>query len=159
MKIEKLTTVTETAELDFDGITLLSLEEYKEFKDRIPIRGFWWWLRSAGGKDIKRADGVNQLGYSDSCIVKFPHGGVSPVLRIKNFESSVLKIGDRFKLKNHTWTVISNDYALCDDSIGDCPFRNKCFEPDANDYEKSDVKEFVERWWNDELDTDDGEGA
>lgn len=72
--------------------------------------------------------------------------GVRPALQIPDLESFNLRIGDRFILVGEQWVVISKDKALCDRIIGKMPFREDWKAPDANDYEKSDVKIWLEKW-------------
>ena len=131
--------------LDITGITLLSIEEAKALPKKIRDIGKFWWLRSPG-------NGINSAVYVECDGDVYPCGynvekeyGVRPALII-NLESSNLKIGDKFKLAGQTWTVISERYALCDGIIGKHTFRNEWRASDANDYEKSDVKKFLENW-------------
>lgn len=147
MKIEKIITTLEPQELEITGITLLSKEEYEACEEHIAPRNFWWWLRSPSSSSDDIAACVYDEGYVDSIYVYSSRVGVSPALQICNLESSNLKIGDRFKLKGQTWTVVSEGYALCDDNIGYHCFRENWRASDANVYEKSDVKKFVEEWW------------
>ncbi len=127
------------------GITLLSLEEYQELKPNIPPLDAWWWLRSPiDGSSY--ASGVSFSGYAGAYYgsgVDFSDSAVRPTLIL---ESSDLDIGDNFEFGNHIFTVISDKYALCNDSIGDHCFRKDWKAKDANDYEKSDVKKYIESW-------------
>lgn len=131
---------------DIKGITLLSLEEYQELKPNISLLNRWWWLRSPGLYDFTAAfvygDDGRVYAYGHYVVGAF---GVRPALVL---ESSNLQIGDNFEFGNHTFTVISDKkYALCNDSIGDHCFREDWKAKDANDYEASDVKKYIEDWY------------
>lgn len=129
-----------------EGITLLSVEEFEVAEDKIPQVHETWWLRSPGAYGNSTA-----ILYGNGYV--FDHGfrvyntyGVRPALRVSNLESTGLQIGDRFKLADETWTVISERHALCDSIVGETPFRDDWKASDANDYEKSDVKVWLEKW-------------
>lgn len=129
------------------GITLLSTEEYEQFKNNIPSHNHhWWWLRSPGHDG--RATIVLDDGTTDTYSVNYGQIAIRPAL-ILNPESSSLKIKDEFEFGKHKWTVISDTYAICNDTIGDhchC-FRADRLAEDANNYEKSDVKKVIEDWY------------
>ena len=44
------------------------------------------------------------------------------------------------------WTMIGDSLALCDDVVGSCAFRKNWKAQDANIYEKSDIKKWLENW-------------
>lgn len=152
MKAEKIIQTTEPVNLDIEGITLLSRSEYKEYRDRIPARKFWWWLRSPDKYYGIYAGVVDDDGSIDAYIVYYERG-VSPAL-ICNLTSSNLEIGDKINWRGFTWTVISDKYVLCDDKIGDHCFRKDWQAEDANVYEKSDVKKYVEGWLKEAMEDD-----
>ena len=145
MKVQKHIVTTEEHDVDITDITLLSIEEYEECKEYIPHVSHWWWLRSPG-YDSRRAacvyadGGVHGSGY----IVDYDRIAVHPALRISNLES--FNLGDKFSLAELEWTVISKDLALCDSMVGATAFREDRQAADANDYDKSDVKKWLEEW-------------
>lgn len=136
------------------GATLLSKEEAKNLltdRERMCTYGgeeCWWWLRSPGScqylASIVRHDGY--IGYGartdtdDDCV--------RPALIISNLSSSNLQMGDIFELGGRKFKVISKEYALCEEPVGQCPFRKDWQAKDANVYEKSDIKKFVDNWFN-----------
>ena len=133
---------------DIVGVTLLTVDEAKSLsRDQRLVEDIWW-LRSPGYIDYEAAcvfgtDGlVYGLGYNVSWKL-----GVRPALQIANLESSNLGLGDSFGFAGYTWTIISNDKALCDDVIGYSVFREDWEAEDANNYEASDVKKYLERWF------------
>lgn len=148
MKIERKIREEVIESLKVIGITLLSVEEYMAAKAHImPING-WWWLRSPGDISRRAASvfaygGVSTYGGR----VDDPGSVVRPALLIQNLNFFKLKPGDRIlNYAKHGWTVISDTMALCDDGIGKHCFHEDWEAQDANDYEKSDVKRFLESW-------------
>lgn len=148
MKIERKIREEVIESLKVIGITLLSVEEYMAAKAHImPING-WWWLRSPGlGSSFAAYVGPSGGVFTLDGFVSYPRGVVRPALLIQNLNFFKLKPGDRIlKYAKHDWTVISDTMALCDDGIGKHCFREDWEAQDANDYEKSDVKRFLESW-------------
>ncbi len=128
--------------------TLLSTKEAETFltKEERTHR-HWWWLRSPGDALTHAAyvysDGlVNYRG----CAAYYADGIVRPALKI-DLGSSGFKIGDKFIFGKKLFKIISNDLAFCLEDIGITRFRNDWKAWDANDYEESDVKKFVDKWY------------
>lgn len=146
MIAEKIITTTQKIDVDVIGITLLSAEEVKKVDKRTISVDESWWLRSPGSGDYY-AMCVFDAGFIDgNGFDVYDELGVRPSLQISDLESFNLRIGDRFALAGEQWVVISKDKALCDRIIGKAPFRKNLKAPDANDYEKSDVKIWLENW-------------
>jgi hypothetical protein len=134
--------------LKVTGITLLSLEEYEQAKKHIPMIRGWWWLRSPGGSSNSAAYVMND-GWVDTYGngVDYTNIVVRPALLISNLDSFNLKLGDRIvDFCRCDWTVIPGNMVLCDTGVGTHCFREDWGAPDANDYEKSDVKAWLENW-------------
>ncbi len=147
MKAEKIIVSTTEIELEIAEVTLLSAEEHKLYKERIPAVHCWWWLRSPGG-GIDRAENVRSEETTDFRGDLVVHGrcAVRPVLKIHNLLAANLKVLDRFILAEHTWTVISEDLAICDDTVGKTCFREDWRAEDANVFEVSDIKGWLIVW-------------
>ena len=127
-------------ELDINEITLLSREEYHQYKDDIDDIGLWWWLCTPSSEDGKVLIVLHdELGDAKACV---NCGGVRPVLRISNLGSNGLTIGSRFYLAHEQWCVISPDLALASRCLTFMPFR--C--DNGTNYEGSDVEEYLQRW-------------
>ena len=124
-------------------ITLLSIDEYKKSKQNISlIKDVAWWLRSPGYHNFTAAfvevnGDVNESGYN----VAIDYPAVRPVLKLLG--ASDLLIKEKLDLAGHTWTVISENLALCDDILG-----WTCFSNDTNAYETSDIKKYIDNWVN-----------
>lgn len=133
-------------DIDIKGITLLSLEEFLESRKNIPLYDRLWWLRTPYSDNGLNTGRVDVHGDLDDNYVITHYVGVRPAL-ILDRESSNLEIGDKLQIKGYAWTIISDRYALCDDIIETMPFRKDWKAPDANVYEASDIKKFLEDWW------------
>ncbi|MBR6252749.1 MAG: hypothetical protein IKR04_02805 [Clostridia bacterium] len=144
MKAKKI--IKQEIDLDIAKITLLSEEEYEAAKNIIPVRDDRWWLRSPIEFFEPIATYlVSKVGKLDSSYVPDIYG-VRPALKIRNLKSSGLIIEDKIELAWHAWTVISDELALCDDIVGHTFFREDMKAEDANNYEKSDIKKWLENW-------------
>ena len=145
IKAEKIIKTTEPIDIEIKGITLLSIEEYERYHDLIPLHASYWWLRSPYSYDSDCAGFVDDYGIIDHRYVGDSGVGVSPAL-ICNLKSLNLKPRDIINFTGYIWTVISDKYIQCDDIIGETAFREDWKATDANDYEKSDVKKWLENW-------------
>lgn len=144
MEIMKHVVIKEPQNIQIEEVTLLSREEHKAAIKYIPAVNFDWWLRSPGYDQISAVymlyDGsLLYSGVDNDC------GCVRPALRICNPYSSLIP-GDKFDLAGHVWTVISDELALCDESVGETSFRFDTNASDANVYEKSDIRIWLENW-------------
>jgi len=149
MKAEKMIRIIEPIDIEINGITLLSIEEYEACKYIIPNINFWWWLRSPGYSSINAANVSNVGNVSDfGNYVNYDDRAVRPALI---YESSNLQIGDKIKIVGYNWTVISDSMILCDDVVGFTYFRKDWRANDANDYEKSDIKKWLNDWWKERI--------
>ncbi len=145
MKDEQVINVNDT-EIEVTEITLLSVEEYEAAKDNIPPLNEYWWLRSPGfysniAACVAPDGGVHDIGdYVNAGSV-----GVRPALRV-NPQSLNLQIGEKAQYGGHTFTRITEDMLLCDEFICKMTFRKDWQADNANDYEASDVKTFLDKW-------------
>lgn len=130
--------------LDITGIALLSEEDYEKYEGRISPVNDDWWLQSPCELNSTHAAYVNSsFGNVHYYDVRHRHS-VRPILKIRNLRSSKLEIGDKFMARGHAWTVISEDIVLCDDCICHHCFRRNWKSNDANVYDSSDIKMFLE---------------
>ena len=131
--------------IEINGATLLSTTDAKNLLTRTQREyNNWWWLRSAGGSS-DYACGVISGGYYDLYRTSDTDGGVRPALKI-NLHSSNLKVGDRFTLGMWDFEIISDTLAfMYKQDIGTQPFSK---DGRTNDYEQSDIKTYVDRWYN-----------
>ena len=142
------------------GITLLSTEEAEDLltkeqrKRKFEGEECWWWLRSPGNNQ-KYAAVVGSDGsvyYFGDYVSNVDNCG-RPALILSSLKSSNLKsikelgVGERFEFGGYTFTIISNKLALCDEVIAKMAFRKDWKTEDANVYEKSDIKKFLDNWF------------
>lgn len=142
--VEPAATEGEGNPFDIADVTLLSAEEASQVSKDVLCANYYWWLRSPGSFDNSAAcvygDGfVDYYGY-------YVDGkyGVRPALRINNLKSA--NLGDKIRVAGEMWTVISDDMALCDRIIGRAKFRIDFEAADANKYEASDIKQWLNSW-------------
>ena len=147
LREERFRRLKETNALHITGATLLSAEEAREVDKDMLKADQDWWLCSPGNIDDYAAFVYGDDGYVDVIGGLVENAfGVRPALQLGNLESSIYQIGDTLSFGDHSFTVISEKYALCDEIIKKHPFcndRNK-----TNDYETSDIKVFVDNWFD-----------
>lgn len=167
MKANKL--ITQELDIQIDGVTLLSVDEFILAKDKIAPLSDDWFLRSDKANRLAVAKGFHAGGEVANTVeyVEYPfkRALVRPVL---NFSGCTeLGIGDRFVLSDYEWVVVLEGKALCRTSHWDHPYRvnrecedceEACFtpcypdckkiEPSENffDYNHSAVKSFLRCW-------------
>lgn len=150
MKVEKI--VTETQDLEIVDATLLAWEA-----EKLPmtLRRYnkWWWLRLPNMLRTYSANSYASVIYADGVVdysgigVHYGDVTVRPALEIKNLESSAFDVGDVFIFGGKRFEVINSKTAFCLEDIGTCAFREDWRAEDANNYETSDVKKFVDDWF------------
>jgi hypothetical protein len=144
-------------QFEITDVTLLSKEEYTEFKDNILLNSNGvWWLRSSGNYQRNAAD-VNFDGSLRNDDVSDMDCCVRPAL-ICDLGSSNLGVGNKISLAGYNWTVISTSVnvtddpyngkaiILCDDFVGQTAFRLDRDAANANVYDASDVKVWLANW-------------
>lgn len=142
-------TFTKGKQLDIKGATLLSSDEAASLLTAAERR-YWltWWLRTPGSSsyyacNVSCVGGVADYGYTVSYI-----SGVRPALIINRIKSSGWKVGDIFEFDGKEFKILSPTLAwMYKDDIGRCAFRKSFKADDANDYEASDIKKFVDNWF------------
>lgn len=139
---KKITSYKPT-KLDIVGATLLSTDEAEALPLRLRQYKSWWWLRSS----IPYSDLAACVNYDGSvdCFASYiddDGSDIRPALQIKNFENSNLEIGDILKFENKEFEIISDTLAFCTTDIG-----KHRFDTDHNNYEKSEVKKYVDEWF------------
>lgn len=137
--------------LEITGATLLTVEEAEVLPKEILSFDHYWWLCSRGDRGdgaayVSSGSSVRYSGaYGLDCI-----GAVRPALII-NLKSPTLQIGDKFQFREKEFEIISANRALCTESIGDYVFREDWQAEDSNIYEMSDVKKFVDEWYQKQI--------
>ena len=127
-----------------DNIFLLSVDEYKKYKDKIPhLNIFDTWLRTAGkgtnAAIIDRHGAIVEFGV----YVGFECGAVRPALRINPDKWFFKHIGSRIIYCGTTWVKI--DYGLY---IAEVPIAFRRFDEKNNNYTTSEIRQFLLNWYN-----------
>lgn len=150
MKVKKIITSTVELELDITGATLLTKEEAEQLPKRLrEYHDYWWWLKLPLPGPYHNHTAVVDV---DGCVYYYGElvdfdNAVRPALVISNLKSSEFKIGDKFEFGDKEFEIISDNRALCLTDIGRCAFRDDQDAEDASIYEKSDVKKFIDGWF------------
>lgn len=153
VKVNKIIINKEQQELDIVGVTLLSVEEAAKLSLEIRNIDDWWWLCSPGILPCEATLVSHEIvDYAGHDVDEA--NGVRPALQISNLGDSNLKEGDKFKWGDYTWTIIFDQYALCDKCVALLPFREDSEAKDANVYEKSDIKKYLDQWYEDKKDNE-----
>lgn len=122
-----------------DYATLLTQEQYNKYKSLLhkhPL-DFTGWLKDGNSPDIGKFD-IKLLAYPLA---------VQPVIHLSSVGE--LKQGDTFEYGGVDFVLLGNDFAISVSPIGKSEFRKEFDnDVDAKDYEKSDVKKFVDNWFN-----------
>ena len=120
-------------------ITLLTAEEYEQYKDRIPLVKDWWWLRSPGYSSSYAAfvyfDGSVDY-YGDFVYSSFD--AIRPALKSDILN---LHIGESFIALGNRWVMIDDGVAISQDVI-----THRRFDLESNDWETSELKSWLTEW-------------
>lgn len=122
-----------------DEIFLLSEDEYEKYKNAIPLFECWWWLRTPGAES-DHVVGVYNNGVVD-CYGSNIKDALSYVRPALYLEPNHFSIGSRINKYNFPWVVIDNDLA-----IAEVPIAAHRFDKKLNDYELSEIRQFLLDW-------------
>lgn len=131
----------EKIEIEVNGATLLSVDEAEKIPREILNCDECWWLRTPGKYQDEAAvvDYIGSVLPAGSSVYVYTVG-VRPVFIL---EPHNLQIGTTIEIYGIESTIISDKLALVKEPIG---FRR--FDSETNDYKKSEIKEFVDRWFD-----------
>ena len=156
IKMLKEIKITKEEKINILGITLIEDEEYINNNDIISFLGERWWTKTpcdvswGTGKYYVRV--VEDHGGVPNAGVK-SYLAVRPALIVSS-DSKTIKRGDKIYFGGISWTAITGVNSillLADESIGKEQFRAGIRAKDANDYEKSKIKKWLEEWYEDFL--------
>lgn len=126
----------------FSHADLLTVEEVEKLPKSLLRHHGWWWLQSPGYNShyaaYVRNDGLVSINDGE---INSDNNDVRPALRITNLND--YKVGDDFKFGGKWFRIVDENTALCLDNIGVQEFDEK-----SNDYEKSEIKQFVDDWFD-----------
>ena len=136
------------ADLDIDEITLLTAEEASQLPIDILHSESWWWLKSPGYYQPYNVSSVHFDGkwicFEDRC--DRDDGGIRPAIKVADSDTSGLTTGAKIAFGGYCWTMVLPQTLLCDSIIEYRCWREDSTAADANDWEKSDIKKWLEEW-------------
>lgn len=151
MKVKVIKAEELKLNLEIVEATLLTVEEAEKLPERLRKHAYVWWLQSCGYcSDYAACVYPDGIVSHDGDYVCFYYD-VRPVLVISNLESLGLKIGDIFEFGDKEFEIISNNKAFCLTDIGNNVFKRDSNVLNANNYERSDVKKFIDYWFKNNI--------
>ena len=124
----------------FSHADLLTVEEAEKVPQKLRKHTRWWWLKTDSGS--LRAPSVFDAG--DICRNgDFIENGaaVRPALRITGIGD--YRVGSLFKFGGKWFQIVDDDIAFCLSNIG-----IERYDINSSNYEKSEIKRFVDNWFN-----------
>lgn len=136
-----------------NAILLSSVEAEKYLTKEDRKYNHWWWLRSPGYcQNLAARVDIDGSVYYCGFYVNIDNFCVRPALKISNLKSSNFNIGDKFEINGYNFKIISDNLAwMYKQDIGKYYFREDSEAKNANDYEYSDVKKYVDNWFNEKI--------
>lgn len=134
-----------------NGITLPDRADYEKYRELMPELDYMW-LKSIPEFYGINTDVAEMVGYGRNitrCRTDFSWA-VCPILIIEK-DPNTFDVGDTFEFAGHQFKILSNEYAMCMDPIGESEFNHDWERSDSGDYARSDVKAFLEKWIEKEL--------
>lgn len=139
-KVNQYIVTTTLAPLEIIGARLATEAEIKNVpKEKLKFDRSWW--ISGDSALPKAALYLTQLGEGPFCGCLSLLIAVRPVLDIRLPKDGWLKVSDTFQWHGYDFEIISETAALCKSSLDITTFGP------SPDYDKSDVKETIERWY------------
>lgn len=149
----------EIKQIPFDcvkGAILLSKDEVErlltreERKCTFEGRPCDWWIRTPCDSThyVYTVDGVSgEILSDDGDYWVDDWACVRPALKLFGcWRSRGFDVGDMLDFCGYKFKIISNEYALCENAVDCKPFRTAADADDANIYEASDMKDYVDEW-------------
>lgn len=129
-----------------DPIFLLSVYEFKRYKDYIPLDINLWWLRDCGGKSDNAAytDGIGQECAYSTILDPL---GIRPALKYSNLKDVITmssRCDERFVFNDHPFRIIDSDNEI---AIAEVPIAQFHYDRQYNRYESSDVRRKLLAWF------------
>ena len=142
-------------ELEAEGykecpVRLLTAEEYEIYKDKIPELNCSWWLGDpAYSAAVKAVDNdKSRTWYYPGVNLSPP--AVRPVIDVSAVDLLHMRYYDGLNTMIHCgiiWKQLKDDLYIAEVPIG---FRR--FDPESSDYDKSEIKEWLEKWYEERKD-------
>lgn len=131
-----------TVNLSVADISIPTLEEVKTLSQKAICYSMDWWTRTPYKDTHLCTVDYDGMIFEDIGGSITERCGVRPVITIDNFNSFNFLIDDKILIDGKEYIVIGNNKIFyCDDSIA------KQFDQSTNIYEKSELKQFVDNWF------------
>lgn len=127
---------------------LLSLEDYKKYRDRIKAKKGWWWLRTQGCSKDRVAFVGNEGDLCSTGSHVASSGYVCPAMYLKpnallnlpwTKEGKYIKLGVNNN-KPIKWQLLDWESGLC---LVKKPMAQRIFDVNVNNYESSEIYMFL----------------
>ena len=143
-------TITEQAiDLNIKEVTLLTKEQYEQYKEKIPPIEDWYWLKTPGEYMLDVA-----FVYKDGNVyffdVNHSSGGLRPVFELTEATEN-LAAEDIVKFAGYDWTMLTDKIGICNEIIDQIAFNEDWLKENANSYEDSDIKSRLDKWAKDNI--------
>lgn len=135
--------------LNVVGVDLLTVKEALKLPVEILAHRDRYWLKDQGNDFYHVADVwadgvVNEAGINSYHI----NTVLRPVLVLEDLDQSDFEIGDYFWFADLRWLIINEEHAFCMQDLGHHNFNGDNTIATANQYEYSDAKKFLDKWWS-----------
>lgn len=134
-----------------DSIFLLSEEEYKKYKDKIPHIDCHWWLRTPGiGSKYVASSAYDDHYRHDNDLY-----AVRPVIKMSAIRDCLYNgstycgaKNGRFLALGATWKIIDEEKGL---AISEMPIMFSRFDAESNNYATSEVRKKLLDWYKERI--------
>lgn len=129
-----------------DPIYLLSVEEFKKYRDRIPEWNLWCWLRTpTPHQDYVASVCGCKLFNCSGDFISNNSGCVRPVLN----EANMNEEDKSFHIFDRRMTFCGATWVKLDDGlwIAELPIATRRFDEESNDYSRSEIRRFLLDWY------------
>lgn len=141
------------------GVTVISLDEWNDYQDKIPVMYDWFWTRTAKGVCTKYEDEDGNDKNIDptpviwvieddqtvvTCNAWRNDCSFRPVLLL---DSPGLKYGDKLVYNSLPFIVITPEWAICKWTEDDVMWSNEDEPEDAINWNKSHLKRYCEKYY------------
>ena len=110
-----------------------------------------WWVNIPDEEDplkVKVVDVSGGVIWSKTVTRFF---AVRPVLRMNTSRSGFIKVGDVFTFGGKRFYFATDTLAFCLSDIGNCAFSSHMMVSTAQNYNNSDIKQWIDSWFSDSM--------
>lgn len=145
--VRRISTQLEKTVSKHDPIYLLSIDECKNYKEKIPHINIWWWLRSYGENSwyVAYVNNSGSVSYHGDYVDHASYA-VRPALCYSELKGSAIdsKDIDCFIWNDVKWKIIDKDKEI---AISVLPISFDKFDDESNNYENSHIRKWLLDWY------------